>query len=279
MINMLEKRKGRGGGSGGGGNSSIEDNWDAPPLVKAQMAFEIIWFCFILYLITALLKAMRNVPSPQRQPYILLLISAIFLDIALIIRAIIIRAAQDIGGPPYIALSSVSELLWNQSTLLITMAGLWVFRKRSKLIMYGEGGKGFPYAGQKWKFIVDWVVTSLGLLFLSLAVIIIAAASSLYGGVSISRNKTSSDLEYQRLFDASTGLYYVQFAFYLILTIIFVVTGFTLSSAFKRKMGHPDVVRHFPTRLRTPINFSTGHQSDADLGHALARHSCNRVPI
>jgi len=276
---MLEKRKGRGGGGGGGG-SSIEDNWNVPPLLKAQMAFEIIWFCFILYLITALLKAIRNVPSPQRQPYILLLISAIFLDIALLINAIVIRAAQDIPrGPPAIALSSVLDLLWNQSTLLITMAGLWVFRKRSKLIMHGEGAKGFPYAGQKWKFIVDWVITSLGLLFLSLAVIVIAAASSLYRGASISRNNAFSDLEYQRLRNASTGLYYVQFAFYLILTIIFVVTGFTLSGAFKRKMGHPDVVRHFPTRLRTPINFNAGHQSDAGLGHALARHSCNRVPI
>jgi len=279
MINMLEKRKGRGGGSGGGGNSSIEDNWNVPPLVKAQMAFEIIWFCFILYLITALLKAMRNVPSPQRQPYILLLISAIFLDIALLINAIVIRAAQDIPRGPAIALDIVRSLLWHQSTLLITMAGLWVFRKRSKLIMYGEGTKGFPYAGQKWKFIVDWVVTSLGLLFLSLTFIVIAAASSLYRGISISRNNAFGDLEYQRLLDASTGLFYVQFAFYLILTIIFVVTGFTLSGAFKRKMGHPDVVRHFPTRLRTPINFNAGHQSDAGLGHALARHSCNRVPI
>ena len=234
---MLEKRKGRGGGGGGGG-SSIEDNWNAPPLVKAQMAFEIIWFCFILYLITVLLKVIRNVPSPQRQPYILLLISAIFLDVALIMNAIIIRAADDIPpGPSAIALSSVLELLWNQSTLLITMAGLWVFRKRSKLIMYGEGAKGFPYAGQIWKFVGDWVVTSLGLLFLSLAVIVNAAAYSLYWNDNI----TFSD--YKRLFDASIRLFYVQFAFYWILTIIFVVTGFTLSNAFKRKMGHPDVVR------------------------------------
>jgi len=234
---MLGKRKGRGGGGGGGG-TSIEDNWDAPPLVKAQMAFEIIWFCFILYLITVLLKAMRNVPSPQRQPYILLLISAIFLDGGRLTRAIVIRTADDIPpGPPSIALNSVLDLLWNQSPLLITMAGLWVFRKRSKLIMYGEGAKGFPYAGQTWKFVGDWIVTSLGLLFLSLMVIVSAAASSLYWNDNI----TFSD--YKRLFDARNGLYYVQFAFYLILTIIFVITGFTLSSAFKRKMGHPDVVR------------------------------------
>ena len=153
------------------------------------------------------------------------------------------------------------------------MAGLWVFRKRSKLIMNGEGAKAFPYAGQKWKFIADWVVTSLGLLFLSLTVIVDAAAYSLIW------NDAISHLEYQRLLEAQTKLYYVQFAFYLILTTIFVVTGFMLSGAFKRKMGHPDVVRHFPTRLRTPIDFSAGHQSDADLGHALARHSCNRVPI
>jgi len=234
---MLEKRRSRGNGGGGGG-TSIEDNWDAPPLVKAKMAFEIIWFCFILYLITVLLKVIRNVPSPQRQPYILLLISAIFLDIALITHAIIIRVAEYIPpGSLAIALSSVLDLLWNQSELLITMAGLWVFRKRSKLIMYGEGAKAFPYAGQKWKFIVDWVVTSLSLLFLSLMVIVDAAAYTLIWDDAISH------LEYRRLLDARTKLYYVQFAFYSILTIIFVVTGFTLSGAFKRKMGLPDVVR------------------------------------
>lgn len=268
---MLEKRKGRGGSGGGGGSSSsIEDNWDAPPLVKTVMAFEIIWFCIILYLISTLVKVIRNVPTRQRAPYILLLVSATFLDIGLIMRAIAIRT-DDVTPPlTTLALTSVITLLWQQPTALITMAGLWVFRTRSQLITSGKGAEGIPYAGRKWKFVADWIVASCDLLFLSLSVIVVAA------GYSLVYARTISPLEYKNLVDAQAGLLYVHFAFYFILTIVFVVTGFTLDGAFKRQMGRPDVVRHFPTRLRTPVNFNAGHSSNADLGHALAHHSCTR---
>jgi hypothetical protein len=244
---QLEKRKGRGGGGGGGGggSNSIEDTWGAPALVKTQMAFEIIWFCIILYLITVLLKSIRNVPARQRQPYILLLISAIFLDASLIMRAIEIRTQGTTVGPTSLALNTATTLLWHQPMALITMAGLWVFRKRSKLITYGGGAKGIPYAGKTWKFVADWVVTSCGLLFLVLAVIVNAA------GYSLGYNRVISYSDYERYYNAQVGLLYVEFAFNLILTIVFVVTGFKLSSAFKRQMGHPDVVRHFRTHLRT----------------------------
>jgi len=261
---MLENRKGRGGGGGGRGSGiDITDNWDAPPLLKAQMAFEIIWFCIVLYLISLLVKAIRNVPSRQRQPYILLLVSAIFLDIGLITRAITIR----IDLP---SLASIVALLKQQPIVLITMAGLWVFRKRSQLLIYGEGATGIPYAGQMWKFVADWTVTSCGLVFLLLAVIVDAAGYSLYSSDVIGFS------EYLRYAHAQNVLFIVLFVFYFILTIIFVVTGFTLSAAFKRQMGKPDVVRRFPTHLSIPINLNAGHSSDADLGHALAYHSCTR---
>jgi hypothetical protein len=133
------------------------------------MAFEIIWFCLVLYLISALLKVIGNVGSRQRQPYILLLVSAILLDISFIMDAVLIRISDTTPGSTYIALISTINLLWQQSTVLFTMAGLWVFRKRSQLITYGAGARGIPYAGQMWKFVLDWIVTSCGLLFLILA--------------------------------------------------------------------------------------------------------------
>ena len=271
-LKMLERRKGRGGGGGGGDGSVAVDDWEAPSIVKAQMAFEIIWACIVLYLISTLVRVLRNVPSRQRQPYILLLVSAILLAIGLIMHAVAIRIAYITFGTTILALDSTSTLLWQQPVALITMAGLWVFRKRSQLIIYGKGAKGIPYAGKMWKFVADWTIASLGLLFLLLAVIVDAA------GYSLAYDRTISPSEYIRLFNAQVGLLYVQFAFYFILTIIFVVTGITLSGAFKRQLGHPDVVRHFPTRLRTTINFKLGHSSDADLGHALAHHSCTLYP-
>ena len=149
---MLEKRKSRGGGGGGG---SVVDDWDAPPLVKAEMAFEIIWFCIILYLISTLIKVMRNVPSRERQPYILLLVSAIFFAIALIMHAVAIRTGDDFLASTNVAFKSTIRPLYQQAAVLFTMAGLWVFSKRSKLIMYGKGAGGIPYAGQTWKFVVD----------------------------------------------------------------------------------------------------------------------------
>ena len=248
---MLEKRKSRSRGGGGGGIGS--DNWDAPPLLKAQMAFEIIWFCIILYLISTLFKVIGNVGSRQRQPYILLLVSAILFDIALIIHAVEIRISDIIPLPTYFALDGTSFPLWKQPTVLFTMAGLWVFRKRSQLIIYGKGARGIPYAGQMWKFVADWIVTSCSLLFLVLSVIVEAVASSL------SYNQVISRFGYNRLLDAARGLSYIQFAFYFILTVVFVVTGFTLSSKFQRQTGRPDVVRRLLTRLRASVKFNAGH--------------------
>ena len=265
-LTMLEKRKGRSRG-GGGGSFGIDD-WDAPPLLKAQMAFEIIWFSFILYLISTLFKIIGNVGSRQRQPYILLLVSAILLDISLIMDAVMIRITDTTIGPTYLALISTINPLWLQPTVLITMAGLWVFRKRSQLIIYGKGARGIPYAGQMWKFVLDWIVTSCSLLFLILWVVVYAVGFSLYWSDAIGYS------DFYRFIDAERGLSYVEFAFYFILTIVFVVTGLTLSSAFKRQTGRPDVVRHFLTRLSAGVEFNAGHSSNADLGHALAYHSC-----
>ena len=243
---MLEKRKGR--SRGGGGVGFGIDNWDAPPLLKAQMAFEIIWFCFILYLISTLFKVIGNVRSRQRQPYILLLVSAILLDIALIMDAIAIRINDTAFGTIYIALLGTISPLWQQPTALFTMAGLWVFRKRSQLLIYGKGARGFPYAGQMWKFVADWIVTSCSLLFLILSIVVYVVGYTLYQGNVISY------FDFKRFVDAEMGLSYVQFAFFFILAIVFVVTGFTLSSAFKRQTGRPDAVRHFPTSLSPVLN-------------------------
>ena len=267
---MLEKRKGRGGGSGRG--SSIVDDWDAPPLIKAQMAFEIIWLCALIYLISTLIKALPNAASRQRQPYILLVVSAIFLAIGLTLHAVVIRIDDITDGMTSLALDSVGRLLWQQPIALITMAGLWVFRQRSQLLIYGKGAKGIPYAGQMWKFVVDWMAVTFCLLFLLLAIIVNAVGYTLYF------NDNIGFTDYKNFYNAQAGLSYVPFAFYFILTIIFVVAGFMLNGAFKRQTGHPDVVRHFSTRLRTPVNFHVGHASDADLGHALAPHSCTLYP-
>ena len=268
---MLEKRKGRSRGGGGGGGFGI-DNWDAPPLLKAQMAFEIIWFCFILYLISTLFKVIGNVRSRQRQPYILLLVSAILLDIALIMDAIAIRLNDAAFGTIYIALLGTISPLWQQPTALFTMAGLWVFRKRSQLIIYGKGATGIPYAGQMWKFVADWIVTSCSLLFLILSIMVYVV------GYTLNQGDVISSFDFNRFVDAEMGLSYVQFAFFFILAIVFVVTGFTLSSAFKRQTGRPDAVRRFPTCMSTCAKFNAGHSSSADLGHALGYHSCTLQP-
>jgi len=263
---MLEKRKSRSGGS-------AIDNWDAPPLLKAQMAFEIIWFCIILYLISTLFKVISNVGSRQRQPYILLLVSAIFLDIGIIMNAVQIRIYDTMSMTTYYVLGSAGYILWKQPAVLITMAGLWVFRKRSQLIIYGKGARGIPYAGQTWKFVTDWIVSSCSLLFLILATIVGEVGFQLYYYYNV-----INIFDYKRFLDAERGSLYVHFAFYSILTIVFVVTGFTLNGAFKRQTGHPDVVRHLTTRSRTRVKFNAGHSSNTDLGHALAHHPYTLQP-
>ena len=253
---MLEKRRGRSGGFNIG-------NWDAPPLPKARLAFEVIWFIVILYLISTLFKVIGNVGSRQRQPYILLLVSAILLDIGLIMNAVEIRISDIITRGIYIALDGPRYVLWKQPTLLITMAGLWVFRKRSQLIIYGKGAGGIPYAGQTWKFVADWIVTSCSLLFLVLTVIV-----GTVGSLSA----------YEISLDTVRGLSYFQFALYFILTVVFVVTGLTLNSSFKRQTGHPDVVRRLTARPRTLVKFNAGHSPNVDLGHALAHHPYTLQP-
>ena len=195
-----------------------------------------------------------------------------FLAIGLIIHAVAIRVDDTSFSVTSLTLDSINTLLWQQPIALITMAGLWVFRRRSQLIIYGKGAKGIPYTGQMWKFVVDWIAVASCLLLLLLAVIVNVVGYSLYFDGIISY------FQFRSFHDAQVGVFYVPFAFYFLLTIVFVVTGFTLSDAFKRQLGHPDVVRHFPTRLRTPVNFNVGHSSDAGLGHALAHHPCTLYP-
>jgi len=231
---MLEKRKGYGGGDG------TIDNWYAPSLLKALMAFEIIWFYVVLYMITALIRVRRNVPSQHRQPYNLLLCTASLFALGLIVDAAYNRMRDTMFGITYIAFSCIVGPLSGQPKALIIMAGLWIFHKRSKLVIYGGGTKGNPYAGQTWKFVVDWIISASILLFVVVSVIVGAVGYSLYYDDIIYRS------EYYRFTDAKKVLIYIGNAFYFILTIVFVFTGFTLRSAFKRQMGRPDVVRRFP---------------------------------
>ena len=222
------------------------DNWGAPPILKAQMAFEIIYCCVILVLILVLLSVSTNIGSRHRQPYTLILVSAILLAISLLMDAVEIRIVDSKPLSTYLALETIVSPLWKQPTVLFTMAGLWIFRKRSRLVIDGQGARGITYAGQTWKFVVDWIVTSCSLLLLLIGVIISAVTLSRYD------NNTMNKFDYERLLNVQWVLSYVQLTLYFILTVDFVITGFTLSHAFKRQTGKSDVVRRLSTPSEDP---------------------------
>jgi len=88
-------------------------------------------------------------------------------------------------GITYIAFSCIVGPLSGQPKALIIMAGLWIFHKRSKLVIYGGETKGNPYAGQTWKFVVDWIISASILLFVIVSVTVGAVGYSLYVGAIV----------------------------------------------------------------------------------------------
>lgn len=84
-------------GRGGGGSVSIDDNWDAPGVQKALMAFAIIFAVFSLVQFVYILKNFTKIPflSP-RAPYIILSITTFFTFLWYLLYGILTRLRDDI---------------------------------------------------------------------------------------------------------------------------------------------------------------------------------------
>lgn len=149
------------------------------------------------------------------------------------------------------------------------MAGTVGFLQTSAADHVWQRGERNLYAGQMRKFVADWIVTTSSLLFFMLAAVVKAICFTITISSIAPTTIAPSMIE---------GVVLCLLPVLFTLTLVFVVTSFTLSSKFKRQTGYPDLVHRLPTCPRTRGKFNAGHSSNADLGHASAHHSCTLQP-
>ncbi|KAG8802399.1 hypothetical protein FRC16_009773, partial [Serendipita sp. 398] len=79
--------------SGGGSSSSITDNWDAPPEIKAELAFLIIWCIVAVGQFGMIVSRFKLLPAGRiaRAPYYLLSVAVFILALKYLLWAINLR--------------------------------------------------------------------------------------------------------------------------------------------------------------------------------------------
>ncbi|CCA76128.1 hypothetical protein PIIN_10128 [Serendipita indica DSM 11827] len=157
--------KGRGGG-GGGASGSIDDGWDVPGIVKAAMAFRIIWSVVIFGLFLTILRRLRSVPPGRytRAPYILLSIVAGTLSISYLLSAILFRMSTGESNAPFPVirrLGSFNSFLSNVDIAFEPAVSLWLVHLRGRLTNTAEAKSVNPWVSQHWKRIVDWSLVAI----------------------------------------------------------------------------------------------------------------------
>ncbi|CCA69423.1 hypothetical protein PIIN_03323 [Serendipita indica DSM 11827] len=221
--------KGRGGRGGGG---SIDDNWDVPGAVKATMAFQIIFFIFILSEFITIIRRMRFVPPGRytRAPYILLAVVAGPLAFAYLLWAIYTRISTGGSSVPYTALHGLSSFTSFLLTIDIAFRPavcLWLVHLRSNLARTTQGKATKPWISQFWKRIVDWsLVTILFLIGISL----IAVTAN---GWALSDAGQLSTAGMRAYLSVRRGLGFTIVAFSLLLSIDITISFITLKVSQK----------------------------------------------
>lgn len=220
--------KGRGGGGSGGG--SIDDNWGAPGVVKADMAFRIIWFIVSLCLFGAMLRRLRLVPSGRytRAPYILLSIVTGTTSIGYLLSAILLRGASGMSSSLMHNLDAVTSVLWNINSAFQPAVCLWLVHLRGRLTGATQAKSAKPWVSHFWKRIVDWSLVAITFILGISTMAIVANGWTLYDGRQI------SDGQLFEIIAVSRQLNYAVFTFGLLLSVDIMVSLIALRMSQKR---------------------------------------------
>ncbi|KAG8857524.1 hypothetical protein FRB91_011267 [Serendipita sp. 411] len=229
--------KGRGGGSSSGSGISIDTSWDAPPIVKAIFAVQIIWFIFLLIeslLILRGLKLISKTPRSSKAPYLLAAFVAAEVSIYYLVGAIRTRLGTEIdfiiNYPLRYRYTSAISFLFDIDLSFRPIVLLWLCHLRGVLSTIGSDIKGNKnsFVASTWKKVVDWS------LFVILFAISFAYSSMITVFNNASYNHTLSMVQAINLNDAIKRIIRAREAFTVILAINIVVSLVCLKVAQQR---------------------------------------------
>lgn len=225
-------------GRGGGGSVSIDDNWDAPGVQKALMAFAIIFAVFSLVQFVYILKNFTKIPflSP-RAPYIILSITTFFTFLWYLLYGILTRLRDDILDS--IATGQVNAALVGFFTVVVTFqpaAVLLLLQQRGSVLQASRGNAISVFPSLLWKRIVDWAL--IGLTF-----IIHISYVGNYAAYIAAIEAGYSSRTYSAYIAASKGLSYTLTAFFVLLCLDVIITSIVLFVQAKRAQWTDPVTR------------------------------------
>lgn len=203
--------KGRGGGRGSSGG--IDDNWDAPPLIKALFAFQIIWTIVAVILLIYITKALSRIPSwSARGPFLMLVFVTLFTIAYYVTYAISVRV-DILDNVVASQVSSAISFLAAVDEAFRPGVVLYLLHMRGDVLRAIKGGTITPVASQLWKKILDWTLVSLTFIFYVAMM-----------GVRASWNERSNNFdltedEFWQFYEASKALGHVVIAFIILLCI------------------------------------------------------------
>ncbi|KAG8822407.1 hypothetical protein FRC17_009567 [Serendipita sp. 399] len=229
---------GRGGGGGSSGSSSIRDSWDAPPLVKAIFAFQVIWFILLLsesLMILTRLKLISKSARSSKAPYVLAALVALVTSLFYLFAGIRLRTSySSLPGTSNLRtslnLSAVAGFLYDVILSFLPLIFLWIGHLRgliSSSVVTGSASRNNSFVSSTWKKILDW---SFVIIVLALSVAYSALATHV-NNMNFNRELTATQqLNYRATL---TGLNRAVEAFFILFLINVVVSLICLKVAQK----------------------------------------------
>lgn len=227
--------KGRGGGSY---SISIDDNWDAPGVMKAAMAFEIIWAVFSLVQFIYILKNLSKIPTASaRGPYILLAVTTFFTFLYYAMWGVLTRVTWGILDS--ISGNKLSLAITGIFTVVIAFqpaSVLWLLHQRGSVLRTSRENTVSPFSSLLWKRIVDWVL--VGITF-----VIYIAAMAVSVALAVALENNAPGRVYTQYLEASRGLSHTITGLILLICIDIVVTSLVVFFQVKRAQWNDPIIR------------------------------------
>ncbi|KAG8825422.1 hypothetical protein FRC17_008662 [Serendipita sp. 399] len=230
---------GRGGGGSSGSSSGIRDSWNAPPLVKAIFAFQVIWFILLLsesLMILTRLKLISKSARSSKAPYVLAALVALVTSLFYLFAGIRLRTSYSSlpstsNLRTSLNLSTVTGFLYDVILSFLPLIFLWIGHLRgliSSSVVTGSASRNNSFVSSTWKKILDW---SFVIVVLALSVAYSALATHV-NNMNFDRELTTTEqLNYR---NTLTGLNRAVEAFFILFLINVVVTLICLKVAQKR---------------------------------------------
>ncbi|KIM34024.1 hypothetical protein M408DRAFT_18986 [Serendipita vermifera MAFF 305830] len=211
-----------------GPHESVPDySWNAPPLVKASFAFEIIWFLASLF--QALIgTALYSLPAETRRPYFILLSATL----ATILYYLMAAIGTGLQGRVHTVITDritvVTSIFYILAAVLQPAAALSLARQLGHKLQTTRSRVNGPIISRPWKRTLDWTLVGVAL------IMYIAALANNASYVAAGRTATPTASQAEHYARTSQALGYTSMALVVLLSLDVVISSISLLVVAKR---------------------------------------------